>query len=103
MVQSCEDVASKENPLLPLSLHFPLNFKLTIIFIICSSVDYSDCHAVSPTKTQALSLYSLCQETDSLTPRLASRSFSSFISFTFVRGLKTHREEKVFPFQNAGS
>lgn len=43
---------------------------------------------VLPTNIQALSLYSLCQETLSFTPRAASRSFSSLINFTFVSGLK---------------
>ena len=46
----------------------------------------------SPRKIQALSLYSLCQDTFSATPSSTSRSFSSLISFTLVKGL--NRKEK---------
>ena len=46
----------------------------------------------SPRKIQALSLYSLCQDTFSATPSWTSRSFSSLISFTLVKGL--NRKEK---------
>lgn len=47
---------------------------------------------ILPINIQALSLYSVCQETDSFTPRSASRSFSSLINFTFVSGLKTEKK-----------
>lgn len=43
---------------------------------------------ILPMNIQALSLYTLCQETLSFTPREASRSFSSLINFTLVSGLK---------------
>ena len=46
----------------------------------------------SPKKIQALSLYSECQDTFSATPSWTSRSFSSLISLTLVKGL--HRERK---------
>ena len=46
----------------------------------------------SPRKIQALSLYSLCQDTFSATPSWTSRSLSSLISFTLVKGL--NRKEK---------
>lgn len=45
-----------------------------------------------PINIQALSLYSLCQETLSFTPRAASRSFSSLINFTFVSGLENREK-----------
>lgn len=46
----------------------------------------------SPKNIQALSLYSLCQDTLSATPSWTSRSFSSLISFTLVKGL--HKRQK---------
>lgn len=48
----------------------------------------------SPRKIQALSLYSECQDTLSATPSWTSRSFSSLISFTLVKGLRGGRAEK---------
>lgn len=46
----------------------------------------------SPRKIQALSLYSECQDTFSATPSWTSRSFSSLISFTLVKGLHKGRK-----------
>lgn len=61
----------------------------------CIQVQHYLLIRILPINIQALSLYSLCQETDSFTPRLASRSFSSLINFTFVSGLKTENNLEI--------
>lgn len=49
----------------------------------------------SPRKIQALSLYSECQDTLSATPSWTSRSLSSLISFTLVKGLQRGAEKRT--------